>query len=131
MSFLYFSYNIYANVFFAPYLEIFFFSNGLFLTFFFTRCFPISFTRASAFLFTSERENFFAATCSKIAVECYWNSGISQNVQALGFFGKKDGFFQKKLELYQSLYMGQMFSRMRLKWYSFLKMSFYFFWRSF
>ena len=35
------------------------------------------------------------------------------------------GFFEKNLEIFQNRYMWQIFSRMRLKWYIFLKMSFH------
>ena len=34
----------------------------------------------------------------KFAGECDWICNISQNVQNLGFFQKKDGFFKKNLE---------------------------------
>ena len=71
------------------------------------------------FVHVSEREIFFSLDCSKLAVECDWNSENSQNVQSLGFFGKKDVFFEKKLEIFQNPHMRYNFSRMRLKWYFF------------
>ena len=43
---------------------------------------------------------FFSSNCSKFAAKCDWNGKISQNVQNLGFFfRKKDGFFEKKLNI--------------------------------
>ena len=65
---------------------------------FFTRCLPIAFTPTSALLFTSEREFSFWLNCSNFAVECDWNSKISQNVQKFGvFFKKKQMGFSKKI----------------------------------
>ena len=93
---------------------------------FFTRCLPIAFTPTSAILFTSELEIIFSPNCSKFAVECDWNRKNSQNVQIWGFFGEVDRFFRKIiLKLFQNRYMWQIFSRMRLKCYFFLKMSFH------
>ena len=66
----------------------------------------------------SEREISFSLNCSKFAAECEWNSKNTQNVQNLDFFWKKN------LEIFQNRYMWQIFSRMRLKWYFFLNMSF-------
>ena len=40
--------------------------------------------------------NFFSPNCSKFAVQCDWNSMISQNVQNLAFFGKLYGVFRQK-----------------------------------
>ena len=78
------------------------------------------------FIHVSEREIFFSLNCSKFAVECDSNSKNSQNVQNLGFFGKIDAFFRKKnLQIFQNRYMWQIFSRMRLNKYFFLKMSFH------
>ena len=45
------------------------------------------------FVHVSEREIFFSLNFSKIAVECDWNSKVSQNVQNLFFFGKIIEFF--------------------------------------
>ena len=47
-------------------------------------------------------EFFEIAKDSKFAVECYWNSKISQNVQNLVFVRKIDGFLQKNLEFFKS-----------------------------
>ena len=69
---------------------------------------------------------FFIPNCSKFAVECDWNSKISQNERRnLGFLNKIDGFFSKKnLYCFQNRSMWQFICRMRLKWYYSLKMSF-------
>ena len=40
------------------------------------------------FIHISEREIFFSQNCSKFAVECDWNSKISQNIQKLGILEK-------------------------------------------
>ena len=44
---------------------------------------------------------FFSPICSKIAVECDWNSKISQNVRKLGFLKNLMGFL-KKTWIYQN-----------------------------
>ena len=63
---------------------------------FFTRCLPIAFiAKRCSFMFLTVK--FFSLNCSKVAVECDWDSKNSQNVQNLGFFGKIDGFFRKKI----------------------------------
>ena len=52
---------------------------------FFTRCFPSELAERSQHrLFTCLK--FFSTNCRKFAVECDWNTKISQNVQNLGFF---------------------------------------------
>ena len=38
----------------------------------------------------------------KFAGECDWICKISQNVQILGFFQKKDGFFKKNLDRFRN-----------------------------
>ena len=78
------------------------------------------------FVHVSEHEFIFSLNCSKFAVECDSNSRNSQNVQYLGFFRKKSWVFSKKnLEFYQNRYMWEIFSRMGLKWFFFLEMSFH------
>ena len=83
---------------FAPYLYYgskIIRSNGSYPTFFspmFANCVHASIGS----LFTSEREIFFSPNCSRFAVECDWNSKISQNVQNLFFFFEKRWVFRKK-----------------------------------
>ena len=45
---------------------------------------------------------FEIAKDSKFAVECNWNSEISQNVQNLGFFKKNRWVFRKNLEFFEN-----------------------------
>ena len=47
------------------------------------------------FVDVSERQ-LFSPNCSKFAVECDWNSKISQNEKKIVFFEKIDGFLRKK-----------------------------------
>ena len=56
---------------------------------FFTRCLPIWLALKTMLGRVSERENFFPVNCSKVALECDWNSKNSQNVQNFGFFLEK------------------------------------------
>ena len=64
--------------------------------------------------------NYVSPICSKFAVECDWKRMFSQNVQNLGFFGKKL-VFRKNLKFFKIDSCSTFFSRMRLKWYFFLK----------
>ena len=114
------------DYFFAPYLKYvgkIFLSNARFVTFF-NRCLPIPFTLKRC-LFTFLSVKCFSLNCGKFAVECDCSSNNFQNVQNLGFFDKNSEIFQNRY------YMWQIFSRMRLKWHFFLKMSFPFFLRFF
>ena len=52
----------------------------------------------------TEREIFFNNKESKFAVECDWNSKISQNVQNSGFIEKVDGFSEKKNNFGKPMY---------------------------
>ena len=80
-----------------------FLSNGPFLTFFFQPdvC-QLRSRQHRQYVHVTEHE-FFSPNCSKFAVECDWNSMISQNVQNLGFFWKKNRWvFRKKLWIFFS-----------------------------
>ena len=93
---------------------------------FFTWCLQTAFTPTSAFLFMSDRKILFSPICSISTVERNWNRKNSQNVQNLGFFWKYRQVFRKKnFEIFRKRYMWQIFSRMRLSWYFFLKKSFH------
>ena len=76
------------------------------------------------FVHASEREIFCSLNCRKFAVEFDWNRKNSRNVQNLGFL-EKWVFFRKKLKTFKIATCGKLFSRMRLKWYCFSKMSFH------
>ena len=68
---------------------------------------------------------FLSPNCSKIAVECDWDSKNSQNVQNLGFSTEKlMGFLRKNLIFFQNRLRWQICCRIRIKWYCFVKMSF-------
>ena len=62
---------------------------------FFTRRLPIAFTLKTMLVHVSERENVFSLNYSKFALECDWNSKISQNLQNLGLFWKNRSVFRK------------------------------------
>ena len=87
---------------------------------YFTQCMPTAFPMC---VLASERY-FFPPNCCNFAVECDWNSDISQNVQNLEISGKIDGILQENLEFFSKSLNVAFFCRMRIKWYYFLKMSF-------
>ena len=91
---------------------------------FFTQCLPTAFTLKTMFVHISERE-IFSPNCCKFAIECDCDSKISQNVQSWVFFGEIDGFLQEKPWYFSKSLNAVIFCRMGLKWYYFLKMSFY------
>ena len=77
--------------FFAPYYIIWEQNRPLYESVSFTRCLPIAFTM---FVHVSERE-FFSKNSSKFAVECDWNSKISQTFKIWVFLKKLMRFFGK------------------------------------
>ena len=72
-----------------------------------------------------EFENFSSQNCCKFVVECDWNSEIFQIGTKVGNFLKALGFF-KKLTFFQNRERWQIYCTMRIKWWSFLKISFHF-----
>ena len=62
------------------------------------------------FVHATEREISFWPNCSKLAVECDWNSKNSQNVQNLGFFWKNGWVFWKKTWIFLKIDKGGKFA---------------------
>ena len=80
---------------------------------FFTRCLPIAFTLndVGQNVHVSRHENLFLLNCRLLVAADYdWNSDISQNVQNLGRFWKKYGFFLKRnVDLFKVPKLGKHF----------------------
>ena len=74
--------------------------------------------------FTSLNLQCFSPNCSKVSMECDWNGKISQNAQSFGVF-KKTMRLSKKIELFRNRWRWQICCKMRIKSYSFLKLSFW------